>query len=80
MEGIIPRSKARWLAQCEKETFHMEKKIHFVSKQMFKLITHDGCILGWPACLTPDLVVRVRLWISGFVCLEGAPGEGGRRK
>jgi hypothetical protein len=44
MQGILLRSKARWAAEGEKITkyFCNLEKRHFVSKQMFKLISRNG--------------------------------------
>ena len=40
MEGVLPRSKARWVAEGEKisKYFCNLEKRHYVSKQMIKLI------------------------------------------
>lgn len=44
MDGIITRSKARWILQGEKinKYFCNLEKRHFVSKQMLKLVSNEG--------------------------------------
>lgn len=48
VQGIILRSKARWAAEGEKVTkyFCNLEKRHYISKQMFKLISHNGQTLS----------------------------------
>lgn len=55
IQGILLRSKARWAAEGEKVTkyFCNLEKRHYVSKQMFKLISSNG-----PTIITIDDMLK----------------------
>lgn len=62
MEGILLRSKARWAAKGEKITKYycnLEKR-HYVSKQMFTLVTNDGTCLD----RTEDMLAETKKYFE----------------
>jgi exonuclease III len=62
MDGILLRSKARWAAKGEKISKYycnLEKR-HYVSKQMFKLVTKDGTCLD----RTEEMLVETKQYFE----------------
>jgi exonuclease III len=64
MDGILLRSKARWAAKGEKISKYycnLEKR-HYVSKQMFKLVTNDGSCLD----RTEEMLIETKQYFENL--------------
>ena len=68
MEGVLLRSRARWIAEGENKTKYfcgLEKR-NYVSKQMLKLTLSNG----EEVYKTHDIIKEVKNSMKGYILIE----------